>query len=359
MQTEHEILEACLVNLRALDPVKEVNLRERDNRVPREVDAKLVLRTDAGQLVYLVEVRRTLSAPRLEHLLLQLARYSHGTNAKPLLLSDYIPPGVAERLIRAGVNFVDAAGNIYLQWPHKLHIQIQGARPKRLPEKRTERLSQPSGLQVLYALLTQAPSAWKSYRDLARAAGVALGSIAWVMRELKAKGYLVEKGRNIWTLTNKGKLMDLWVGGYGGRLRPKLLIDRYQPLESDLKNAVHHLQDELEDRKISWALTGGFAADVLTRHFRGAQLSFFAQEWPVDLTGRLKWLPSADGPVTVLRQFSPLVVFDLKSPHSQPVAHPLLVYAELMFQGRERELETAKILYDRYLAALIHEEDGV
>jgi len=31
------------------------------------------------------------------------------------------------------------------------------------------------------------------------------------------------------------------------------------------------------------------------------------------------------------------------------VAHPLLVYAELLFQGREREVETAKLVYDQYL----------
>jgi hypothetical protein len=31
------------------------------------------------------------------------------------------------------------------------------------------------------------------------------------------------------------------------------------------------------------------------------------------------------------------------------VAHPLLVYAELLFQGREREVETAKLVYEQYL----------
>jgi len=356
MQTEHEIIEACLANLRALEPLKDVDLRARDNRVPNEVDAKLVVRTNTGQLVYLVEVKRALSTPRLEHLLLQLARYTRGTNAKPLVLSDYVPPGVAERLVRAGVNFVDAAGNIYLQWPNKLHIQIQGAHPKKLPETRGERLSQPSGLKVLYALLVQAPKDWAPYRDIAKAAGVALGSIAWVVRELKAKGYLVERGRDQWRLTQKRKLLDLWVCGYGARLRPNLFIGRYQPPEADLEQTLRLLRGELDNKKTSWALTGGFAADILTRHFRGEQLTFFVQEWPLDLTKRLKWLPSTDGPVTVLRKFSPLVVFNLEPPLSQPVAHPILAYAELILQGRERDLETARILYDRYLASLIHED---
>jgi hypothetical protein len=160
MKTEQETVETCVANLRALEAIKDVDLRERDNRLPLGVDAKLVLRTNAGQLVYFVEVKRTVSAQGLEHLLLQLDHYARETKAKPLLLSNYISPGLAERLIHAGVNFADAAGNVYLNWPGKLHIQIQGARQKQLVEAKSERLAQPSGLKVLYALLTQASEDW-------------------------------------------------------------------------------------------------------------------------------------------------------------------------------------------------------
>lgn len=356
MKTEQETLDACLAHLRDLQPVKEVDLRERGNHVPAAFDGRLILHTDAGQLTYWYEFKRALSLPRLEHLLLLLDRYTRNAKVKPLLLSDYVSPQLAERLIQANVNFVDAAGNVYIQWPGKLHIQIQGQRPKKLPKTRTERLSQPSGLKLLFALLAQAPAISKSYRDLARVSGVALGSVAWIIRELKAQGYLAQRKRDVWQLTQKRKLLDLWIGGYGGRLRPKLLLGRYQAPDSQLEETLLRLQGELENRKISWALTGGFAADLLTRHFRGNQLSFFVQEWPTDLVKRLKWLPSPHGPVTVLRKFSPLVVFDLESPRSQPIAHPLLVYAELMFQGRERELETGKILYDQHLSSLMHED---
>ncbi|MPZ75079.1 MAG: hypothetical protein GEU77_00975 [Deltaproteobacteria bacterium] len=352
MKTERGTLDACMANLRALEAIKDVDVRERETGLPPGADAKLVLRTKAGQLVYLVEVKRTVVAAGLDHVLQQLQRYAHGSKAKPLLLSDYISPNLAERLIRAGVNFADAAGNVYLNWPGKLHIQIQGRKPKQIAEAKSERLTQPSGLRILYALLTHPPENWGTYRDIAKAAGVALGSIAVVMRELKAKGYLAQERRDEWRLTQKRKLLDLWVEGYGARLRPNLLIRRYQPGEANLEQTLRVLESELEDKKISWAITGGFAADILTHHFRGEQLSFFAQEWPLDLTRRLKWLPSDRGTVTVLRKFSSLVAFNLETHLSQPVAHPLLVYAELIFQGRERELETAKIIYDKYLSLL-------
>ncbi len=356
MKTERETLEACVANLRALEAVKDVDLRERETGLPPGVDAKLVLRTSAGQLACLVEVKRTVNAAGLEHLLHQLERYAQGTKSKPLLLANYFSPNLAERLIGAGVNFADAAGNVYLNWPGKLHIQIQGRKPKQIAEAKSERLSQPSGLRVLYALLTQAQENLAAYREIAKASGVALGSIAWLVRELKAKGYLTQTGPDRWKLTQKRKLLDLWVGGYGARLRPGLIIGRYQPPEKALNETLRRLQAELGGMKKTWALTGGFAADLLTRHFRGEQLSFFVPEWPVELTKRLKWLPSDEGRVAVLRKFSPLVTFKLESPNRQPVAHPLLVYAELIFQGRERELETAKILYDRYLSSLVHDD---
>ena len=356
VKTERETLEACVANLRALEAIRDVDLRERDNNLPPGVDAKLVLRTSAGQLAYLVEVKRTVNAAGLEHLLHQLERYAQGSKAKPLLLSNHISPNLAERLVHVGVNFADAAGNVYLNWPGKLHIQIQGRKPKQIAEAKTERLSQPSGLKVLYALLAQASEDLGAYRDIAKASGVALGSIAWIVRELKAKGYLVQRGRDQWRLTQKRKLLDIWVGGYGARLRPGLIIGRYQPPEKALNETLRKVRAELGAMKKAWALTGGFAADILTHHFRGEHLSFFAQEWPAELTKRLKWLPSDQGRVTVLRKFSPLITFKLESPNREPVAHPLLVYAELIFQGRDRELETAKIIYDRYLSSLVHDD---
>ena len=358
MKTELDTLETCVANLRALEAVKGVDLKERDKGLPPGADARLTLRTSTGHLIYYVEVKRTVNAAGLEHLIHQLERYAQGTKAKPVLFSNYISPNLALRLINAGVNFADAAGNVYLNWPGKLHIQILGAKPKQLTEAASERLSQPSGLKVLFTLLTQAPEEWGGYRDVAKASGVALGSIAWIMRELKAKGYLAQTGRDQWTLTHKRKLLDLWVAGYSARLRPNLLVGRYQPPEADLNQTVRLLGAELKSKKIPWALTGGFAADILAHHFRGEQLSVFVQEWPTEVTRPLKWLPSEQGRVTVLRKFSPLLAFNPESPRSQPVAHPLLVYAELIFQGRERELETAKILYDRYLTSIVAERGG-
>ena len=129
-----------------------------------------------------------------------------------------------------------------------------------IADAKSERLTQPSGLRILYALLTRPPENRWTYRDIAKGAGVALGSIAVVMGELKVKGYLLEEGRDQRRLTQRRKLLDLWVEGYGARLRPSLLIGRYQPSESSLEETLQILPGKLASRKIPWAVTGGFAA---------------------------------------------------------------------------------------------------
>lgn len=349
--TDQEVLQACQAHLRALQPVKKVEAKYQMVRRGRhELDAQLVLDTEVGRLTYFYEIKRGLSLPRLEHLLLQLRQYSQA-KARPLILTDYLPARLADRLVEAGVNFVDAAGNVYLESPGKLYIRIQGARVKGLRETTMGRLSQPSGLRVLFVLLAEPRAVSMPYRELAEASGVALGSIAWIVRELREKGYLQQKGRDKWFLTRKRELFDFWLGGYGDLLRPKLVVGRFQPPERDMDQTLAKFQKEAEAMRITWALAGGFAADALTHHFRGDELGLFVSEWSPELARGLRWLPSSEGPVTVLRQFSPLVVFRSKD---LPVAHPLLVYAELVLQGRERELEAAKLLHDRYIAPLVN-----
>lgn len=353
--TEQDILQACQAHLRALQPVRKVEVRYRTIRRERpEATAELILETEMGRLSYFYEIKRSLSLPRLEHVLLQFERDSSEAESRPLLLADYLPPRLAERLVEAGVNFVDKEGNIYIHWPGKLYIHLQGARPKRPPEASASRLLRRKGLQVAFVLLVEPRAASMPYRELGKASGVALGSVAHIMQELKEKGYLEQKGPRQWRLTERRKLLEIWLDGYSFLLRPKLLVDRFQPPEQDLDQTLTRLRKEIEARGMTWALTGGFAADLLTRHFRGNQLGLFVSEWPGDITKDLKWLPSPSGPVTVFRQFSPLVLFSPKQTTEVPVAHPLLVYAELIFQGRERELETAKLISDRYLAPLTH-----
>jgi hypothetical protein len=176
-----------------------------------------------------------------------------------------------------------------------------------------------------------------------------LGTVGRVALELQRRGFLVmQRRRKRRVLYRKRELVELWVGGYAERLRPQLVIGRFRSPDRDPADALNRLTAEGQEG-FRWALTGGFAADALTGHCRGEQLILFVDPWTSGRAAGLRGLPSVDGPITLLRMFWPRGVERTLEKDDARVAHPLLVYAELLFQGREREVETAKLVYDQYL----------
>ncbi|HXH06092.1 MAG TPA: type IV toxin-antitoxin system AbiEi family antitoxin [Vicinamibacterales bacterium] len=346
---EWDIVDQCRGHLEALPGIRKVIVRTpvRLSDLP-SADVGVVLETDVGEYRYLGSVKRRLTPSKLDHwLLLTLPRAREYRNdGKPILLADYISPANAERLREADVDYVDAAGNLLIHRPGKLHLLRSGARPRRLVESRPARLFMPSGLQVLFVLLVEPVAAELSYRELAAHSGVALGSIAVIVNELRDKGYLL-RHRARWRLVRRRELLERWVSGYSEQLRPKLLLGVFTAPEKAAAANWQHLRAALHQREIDAALTGGLAADQLTRHYQGGDLAAFVSDWPKGMQQALRWLPSPTGAITLLREFSPAVRWS--SGGEPQVAHPLLVYAELLHSGRERDRETARMIYERYL----------
>jgi hypothetical protein len=345
-------------HLEALPGVRKVALRTPVSATAlASADVGLVLDTDVGPLQYIGEVKRRLTLPRVEHALLLLAarRLRPGKQIRRMLLADYIAPALAHRLEEEDVDYVDAAGNLLIRKPGRLYLFKSGAKPPRLREQTPARLQTRSGLQVLFVLLQEPAAARLAYREVAAQSGVALGSVAGTMAELKRTGHLVRR-RDGWQLVGRRALLELWVSGYSDRLRPALVLGRFQPPESDLTETLARVANAAADRQLEYAVTGGIAADALTHHYRGEQLALFVSAWPRDLLQALRWLPSGRGPVTLLRHFGPAVADKQTGPRGMVLAQPLLVYAELLHDGTERAREAARELYDQHLARLIGDD---
>jgi len=349
---ERDIVALCRGHLEVLPGIRKVIVRTPVvfDDLP-SADLGLVLETDVGQFTYFGAVKRRLTPSKLDHwLLLTLPRGRRQRDErKPILFADYVSPGNAQRLREADVDYVDAEGNLLIHRPGKLHLLKSGARPRPLAESRPARLFMPSGLQVLFVLLIEATAAEMPYRELAVHSGVALGSVAVIMNELRGKGHLLRR-RGGWRLVRRRELLERWVSGYSEQLRPKLLLGVFTAAEKDAASNWRHLREVLHQRDIDAAVTGGLAADELTHHYRGEDLVAFVSKWPKGLLQELRWLPSLTGPITLLREFCPAVRW--LSEAKQPLAHPLLVYAELLHSGRERERETARMIHERYLERL-------
>jgi hypothetical protein len=253
MAGERPIVDECLARLRALEAVREAEFR------PGPDDGVLVVTTDSGRLQYLVEVKRALNRPRLEH---ALASTTHRLKAgsRRLFLADFVPGSLTDVLEEAQVDFVDAAGNMLLRWPGKLYVHVKGMKPARLPEATASFLTTPNGLRVLFALLAEPGADAPAYRELSERAGASLGTVGRVALELQRRGFLVMQRRSKRrVLHRKRELLELWVGGYAERLRPQLIIGRFRSPDRDLADALKRLTAE-GDGAFRWALTGGFAS---------------------------------------------------------------------------------------------------
>ena len=112
-----------------------------------------------------------------------------------MLLADYINPNMGERLKEAHIQFIDTAGNAYINQP-PVYIYIKGNRPElnvgERGKAKTGRAFQATGMKVVFAFLRDKNLINAPYRHIAEQAQVALGTVGWVIRDLVAQGFLLE-----------------------------------------------------------------------------------------------------------------------------------------------------------------------
>jgi hypothetical protein len=217
---ENRIIPDCLTALR--DAGLSARIEPDPSSAMGEV---LVIERDGDDLQYGIEVR-DLSGTAGEYL---PAGVSPSTGRKRrLLCSRYIAPQAALKLKEAGVNYVDAAGNAYLTGPG-LHVYVAGKKKSgaHAPQT-TSRLFQSAGLRLVYLLLKNPRMVSRTYRELSSLAGISLGSVSVLFKELRRQGYLARIRKNEFRLVEERRLFERWSIGYSERLRGKLHIGNYR-----------------------------------------------------------------------------------------------------------------------------------
>jgi hypothetical protein len=330
---EAELLDAALAATRAhgLD-WKNLALNQVGHG-PGRADARLRLRHGGKETTYHVELKRLLRPAMLGAVLAQLKYLP----APALLVTDHVTPPMAERLREEGVEFIDAAGNAFLNQPPLL-VWVKGQRPPDMPKtgEVRGRAFQITGLKVLFALLCKPELVNQPYREIAKLADVAHGTVGWVMPELPRLGFLgTLNGRR--RLLNGPKLMQQWVEAYAQKLRPKLLLARYQATALDWAGKIDVAQYGL-------LLGGEPAAQQLTHHLRPGTATFYGNTAGKQLMLDQRLRPDTNGNVEIMRRFW---AFDGEMQGQVPT---LLVYADLLAIGDARCLETAGELYDGLVA---------
>jgi len=302
-------------------------------------DATLRIKGQWGSVTFLVEVKPKLTASGIPSLVHQRR---HRKDERRLLATSYVPPALAEQLQQDRIEFVDAAGNAYLDGP--IYLFIAGRKP-RGTSVRPSRAARPAGLRLIYVLLRDPKALGQTQRDLAAAAGIALGAVPAILQDLRERGFLRRGADGAQTLARPRDLFFRWEEGYSELLRPKLF--RQTCRIAGVGRSIADLTPQL--REHANVLVGGeLGAAILTKRLRPetATLHIHGDEKPTMTALRL--LPDPQGTVTLLQTFGGQNAADHESTEHQ-LADPLLIHAELAQTSGDRAQEIGKLVLDQYI----------
>ena len=261
---------------------------------------------------------------------------------KGILIARYVNPQMADELKKLDIPFVDTAGNMYINEPN-LFIFIKGEKvPEEYRAEQPTRAFRPAGLQVIFALLCNPGLENEPFREIANKANVALGTIDWAERDLKKLDYLIELPKRNRRLIRKRELLNRWTTAYPEQLRPKKMIGLYKADDLDWwKNA------DAKDQNFLWG--GELAAKWTTEYLKPQKITIYTNKPTAVLLLENKLKKDPNGHIELLEIFWN---FKLDWGRNNTVP-PLLIYADLLATGNPRNIETARIIYERELEKFI------
>ncbi|MEN8194772.1 MAG: type IV toxin-antitoxin system AbiEi family antitoxin, partial [Bacteroidota bacterium] len=260
----------------------------------------------------------------------------HERTKKLIVITNYINPNVAKKMKQAGVQYMDAAGNMYMK-ELPLYIEIAGKKLGDRIESRAERrLFYPAGLQVIFGLLCIPELHNATYREIAKMTGAALGTVGWTFKDLREAGYLVEiKKRR--RLVQREDLLKKWIENYHERLRPKQLRGKYITNNFDWWRNIN-----IADYDADWG--GEVAAGLMTNYLIPGNKTIYAQGNGINkLILKERMVKDHKGDIELLNKFWNFRTQD----KNKFIVPPILVYADLIGTGDERNIETARLIYDK------------
>ena len=268
-----------------------------------------------------------------------------------LLVADYINRNMGERLKEADIQFLDTAGNAYIN-QQPIYIYIKGNKPKHAiaakGRVKTGRAFQPTGLKVVFAFLMEEKLVNAPYRQIADQAAVALGAVGWVIRDLIAHGFLLEGfNENQFKLVEFDRLLDQWVEAYPQKLKRKYEIGTFTTGNPDWWKIMHPEKFDAE-----WG--GEIAVAKYTNYLNPLHGLVY-----INKTNMADFLQAAR-----LRKADPHerqeVQIDLVEPFWKKanndgkikhvgLVHPIIAYADLIETGDTRNLDAANRLREEFL----------
>jgi len=263
--------------------------------------------------------------------------HGHKSGKPTLLVAPFITREIAERCRKLHLPFIDNAGNAYLEGPGLLIYVAGQARPADSHEGDFRALNS-AGLRIVFALTSQPGLIQTTYREIAARAGVALGTVGPVMKDLEARGYVRFQKRPDRKLLDPERMIQEWVTHYPVTLRPKLNPRRFQADPERLR------QIDLTQQNAYWG--GEPAAAKLTHYLKPERFTIYARGPIARLAAAGRMRAEITGNVEILDAF-----WNFKRDRDLPDVVPaVLAYADLLATNDGRNAEAARMIHDQRIA---------
>lgn len=339
-EREHKLLEDALGAFTRATGLQAATL-PMEHKAAEGPDAVIEVRGPGKPLQLVVEIKAVDRAIALATAKQQLEAFG-----KPgVLVTPYLTAELATHCrAKLDLQFLDTAGNAYLRGPG-LYVFIRGERPRggAGPAVGTRGGGTATALRVVFAVLCNAELLNAPYRDIVRAAGVALGAVGWVFVDLHRRGYVLggQRTRDR-RLLEPGRLVEEWVTNYPIKLRPRLNPQRFRVADPRWWQKT---------RLPGGAFWGGeVAAAKLTEHLNPAAYTVYIdparrREGIGQLVRRHHLRAEPDGQLEILDTF-----WNFPGAVEHPdLAPPLLIYADLLATLDPRNLEIAKRIREEHI----------
>lgn len=327
----------------ALDALRDIpGLRVIVGQLPQnqlfKADALLKIERGMDEERLLAEVKNVDRRVALGQVKMQLMAQidAHYPAYRPLLITKFLTLELIDECHKLHLPFIDTAGNMYIDTDFML-LDIRGRKRPENPLQYQHKANNPAGLKIIFALLCRPELVDTPYRTIAQFARVAIGTVGPVLKDLMERGYLVER-RAHRTFAQRNKLLEEWVTFYPANLRPTLHGQRYR---ADRQKLV---KMDLGQYGAYWG--GEFGAEKLAHYLKAEKFTIYVPGTPPrELMANARMQRDAGGNTEILQTFwHPDIV-----KHPKDLVPALLIYADLVATAIDRNLETAKEIYERFL----------
>lgn len=309
-------------------------------------------------LIFPAEVKRSVNSAVIGEAALKV----RNGEPKLLLVTEYISQPQAENLRGLNVMFLDTAGNAYLNQPG-LYVFVSGKKTEK-PKERIPRLFRAPGMKILFALLTDEKLLERSYRTIASETGVPTPTVGVFMNDLETAGFLIKRKSGARRLLRQNELFRRWVENYGEGFRRTLNPVRFSSQKYDGR-----WWEKVDIRKYDACWGGETGGAILTKHLKPEIATIYAESLLPRLQLEYGLVRDAHGNVEILNKFwakneigkankdedeikdanKEGKEIEKRAESNMVTAPPLVIYADLIATADERNLETAQIIYEKYL----------